>query len=324
MTDKTYTKAAQAAADSSQPKAQTGAPPVISSETTDAEPLEERGTSFIAPVYVDSFALLPDALSEFAAKKNVTGMELGTLVAMMSSGVTLAGEMGVSSAKAISKALNKALTPAQVERARRRLLDKGAIVPLDRLTTKGTTTKDRPNKGHLASYRISSEIWQTVELTDRKVYDLQTKGMKRCRGGVLITGNAKVRRYASGTYTAAPLRLAMEMAARKLSPSATHVLALVMKAVDANGRAWDEMVRYGALPIDGRRLRDGLKELLNATESFEALIIKETIDGETYYRIAPAIWQEVKLEKESSAVKTQTECVDWYSDPIYQPRLVTA
>lgn len=324
MTDKTYTKAAQAAADSSQPKAQTGAPPAISSETTDAEPLEERGTSFIAPVYVDSFALLPDALSTFAAKQNITGIEFGVLLAMMSLGVTLAGEMEKSSVKMIVKALGHALTCEQVERARRRLLSKGVIEPLNRVTTDGTIIVDRPNKKHVASYRIASEIWESVELSNRDKYDSNNKNMKLQRGGVLITGTVKVTRYVSGSYTAVPLKLAEEMVARKLGARATHVLMLILKALNADGCAWSEPVGYyRTLPIDGRRLHDGVKELLRDTKDFKALIIMEAINGETYYRIAPDVWKKIKLKREAPKVKLQEESDDWCSDPIYQSRLVT-
>lgn len=325
MMNNTYIKLAKGAAESMETEARAAVAPATTAETTDSGQAEDHDTSFTAPVYVNSFALLPDALSTFAAKQNITGIEFGVLLAMMSLGVTLAGEMEKSSIKMIVKALGHALTCEQVERARRRLLSKGVIEPLNRVTTDGTIIVDRPNKRHVASYRIASEIWGTVELPNRDKYDSNNKNMKLQRGGVLITGTVKVTRYALGTYTAVPLKLAEEMAARKLGARATHVLILILKALNADGCAWYEPIGYyRTLPIGGRRLRDGLKELLDTTEDFEPLIIKEIIEGETYYRIASAIWKSIRLKKENSETKTRTECVDWRNDPAYQSLLVSS
>ena len=350
MKNDTYVTVAKAAVGDTKPKAQAVMTPAAAAEVAGSEQVNECGTSFTAPVYGCPLALVPDALAKYACSVNITGIEFAVLTAMMSPGVTFAGELAKSTTEMIAKALEHALTPMQVERARRRLLNKDAfkeaseeateetpealkkthkkvskkvIEPLNRVTTDGNIVADRPNKGHVASYRIATEIWNTVELPGREAYSSQAKNMKRRRGGVLVTGAAKVTRYASGKYTAVPLGLAVEMAARKLGSCATHVLILIMKALDANGRAWIEKVRYGELPIDTRRLRDGLGELLRSSKNFNALVIEETIDGETYYRIAPDIWAMIPRKKSSPKAAPQAEGGNWQNDPIYREHVTT-
>ncbi len=112
-----------------------------------------------------TYSTIPEALAHALARSRV-GCNGWAVMIALSRKIYADGRFGRASAKELSARCG--LTRQQIARGMMDLRGKGIVEPVAVKSADGTEKPDRPAFGHVAQYRIASNVWATVKCESRE------------------------------------------------------------------------------------------------------------------------------------------------------------